>query len=66
MQNFERFTIGYAIRRDREQAGLSQTELATLAGVSRRHVSNIEGNTVGISSKTATKLFGVLTKELNG
>jgi transcriptional regulator with XRE-family HTH domain len=38
-------SIGTAIRHYREQAGLTQTELADRAGINRTYLSDLEGGT---------------------
>lgn len=49
-----------AFRRRRIEAGLSQTDLALQAGVSKSHVSGVELGRAGFSPKNLAKIAAVL------
>lgn len=56
--------VGKIIRFHRKQAGLSQEELATLAGVGKTVVFDIENGKMSIRFSTLTKLFDALNIRL--
>lgn len=56
--------IGKMIRYHRKQAGLSQEELATLAGVGKTVVFDIEKGKLTIRFATLLKLFHVLNIQI--
>jgi len=51
---------GKRIKELREQAGLSQTKLAEIAGVTPQAISMIESGERNIVTKTANKIAGAL------
>ncbi len=53
---------GEMIKKTRIEAGLSQTELAKLAGVSQAHVAKIENGNVDPRLSTVNKIMFVLSK----
>lgn len=56
---------GKRIKQLREQAGLSQTKLAEIAGVTPQAISMIESGERNIVTKTANKIAGALGVTLN-
>lgn len=56
--------IGNIIRFHRRQAGLSQEELATLAGVGKTVVFDIEKGKVSIRFSTLTRLLEALNVQI--
>ena len=56
---------GKRIKELREQAGLSQTRLAQIAGVTPQAISMIESGERNIVTKTANKIAGALGVTLN-
>lgn len=59
--------VGFNIRRIREQRGLSQEELATLAGLHRAYIGQIERGQKNIGLKNLEKIakaLGVSTRVL--
>ena len=56
---------GKRIKQLREQAGLSQTKLAEIAGVTPQAISMIESGERNIITKTADKIAGALGVTLN-
>ena len=57
-------TVGKNLKRLRQEKGLSQAELAELAGLSKNFISYIENGKCGISSKTLASLANALRVEL--
>lgn len=58
--------MGYAIKRFREEKGLSQEELAKKSGVSRNLIARLEsGNLKKTSTETLFKLAKALDKKVN-
>ena len=57
--------VGAAIKRFREEAGLSQAELAAKAGLTQSHVSRLEGYEHSPSHKTLQKLADALGKKVH-
>ena len=57
--------FGEAVRRRREQLGLSQEEFADKAGIHRTYVSSIELGKVQVSIGIANKLAQALEKPLS-
>lgn len=53
---------GGMIRRMRTEAGISQTELAKLAGISQAHIAKIENERVDPRLSTVNKILFVLSK----
>lgn len=56
----EPWKIGARIRRERFKAGIGQSELARLLGVTRQTVFNLEKDRTGISLERLYKLADVL------
>ncbi len=64
---FSRFTLGQAIRREREKLGLSQEEFAERANVHRTYISSIELGKVSMGIEIANALahaLGITLSEL--
>ncbi len=57
--------VGAKIKSLREQAGLSQVELAEKSGLPKNHVSRIEGGTHSPTRRTLEKLAGALDVPLS-
>jgi predicted transcriptional regulator len=57
------FVSGEYIKKLRAERGLSQTELARLAGVSQAHVAKIENGNVDPRLSTVNKILVVLSKK---
>ena len=62
---FSRRTFGRAIRRAREQVGLSQEDFAEKAGIHRTYVSSIELGKVSVGIEVANQLAVALGKRLS-
>lgn len=62
---FSRRTFGRAIRRAREQVGLSQEEFADRAGIHRTYVSSIELGKVSVGIEVANQLAVALDRRLS-
>ena len=62
---FSRFTLGQAIRRERENLGLSQEEFAERANVHRTYVSSIELGKVNVGIEVANSLAAALGLRLS-
>ena len=58
-------TFGKAIKRKRKEAGLTQTELATMAQINRSHLSEVERGLANISLEKASQLAKILGCRLN-
>ena len=58
-------SIGLCIQEARKKKGLTQERLATLAGLSRNYVSDIEGDRYTPSVKTIARLAKHLEMDLN-
>lgn len=56
--------FGLAIRIKRQRMGITQTELAKLAGINRSYLSELEQGKAGISLERAEKLAKTLNCEL--
>lgn len=52
------------IRRRRIESGLTQQELATLAGASKAHISMVERGTAGASASLLARLAGAFGCEV--
>lgn len=57
---------GKYIRKLREDARISQAELARLAGISQAHVAKIEGDKVDPRLSTVNRMLNVLSSEKKG
>jgi len=53
---------GSVLRRLRQEAGLTQRQLAKLVGVTQAHISKIEGQNVDPRLSTVNKILAVLTE----
>jgi len=62
---FSRRTFGRAVRRGREQLGLSQEDFAEHAGIHRTYVSSIELGKVSVGIEVANQLAVTLGKRLS-
>lgn len=62
---FSRYTFGRAIRRERENRGLSQEEFAEHANVHRTYISSIELGKVSVGIEVANSLAGALGLRLS-
>jgi transcriptional regulator with XRE-family HTH domain len=62
---FSRFTLGQAIRRERERLGLSQEDFAEQANVHRTYISSIELGKVSMGIEVAHALAGALGMKLS-
>ena len=62
---FSRFTIGQAIRREREKLGLSQEKFAERANVHRTYISSIELGKVNMGIEVAHALALALGTKLS-
>jgi transcriptional regulator with XRE-family HTH domain len=62
---FSRFTLGQAIRREREKLGLSQEEFAERANVHRTYISSIELGKVNMGVEVANALALALGTKLS-
>ena len=62
---FSRRTFGRAIRREREQLGLSQEEFAEKANVHRTYISSIELGKVSVGIEVANELAVALQMRLS-
>lgn len=56
--------FGLAIRIKRQKMGITQTELAKLAGINRSYLSELEQGKAGISLERAERLAKTLNCEL--
>lgn len=56
VQKTERLAVGSILRKARQDAGLSQTELATKSGTSRNYISRIENGKSDIQLETLNKI----------
>jgi transcriptional regulator with XRE-family HTH domain len=62
---FSRFTFGRAIRRERENLGLSQEDFAERADVHRTYISSIELGKVSVGIEVAHALACALGMKLS-
>ena len=62
---FSRFTLGQAIRQEREKLGLSQEEFAERANVHRTYISSIELGKVSMGIEIANALASALGTKLS-
>jgi transcriptional regulator with XRE-family HTH domain len=62
---FSRRTFGRAVRRVREQIGLSQEDFAEQAGIHRTYVSSIELGKVNVGIEVASQLASALGRKLS-
>lgn len=59
-------TVGLAIRRLRERAGMTQTDLAGILGVAQQAVSNIESGATRLAGlESAAKIAAALGVTIN-
>lgn len=56
IQKTERLAIGDLLRKAREEAGLSQVDVATKSGTSRNYISRIENGKSDIQLETLNKI----------
>jgi transcriptional regulator with XRE-family HTH domain len=56
--------VGFNIRRIREESGLSQEELASLAGLHRTYIGNIERGEKNIGLKNLEKIAKTLNIDI--
>ena len=63
--SFSRFTLGRAIRRQREKLGLSQEDFAERANVHRTYISSIELGKVSMGIEVAHSLASALGMKLS-
>jgi ribosome-binding protein aMBF1 (putative translation factor) len=64
-EGFEEFKIGVMIRQAREQAGLSQEEVAQMIKTKRTAISRIENHAEDIKLSTLQKVAVAVGKHLN-
>ncbi|MBE0467970.1 MAG: helix-turn-helix transcriptional regulator [Methyloprofundus sp.] len=57
---YQKGELGEAVREERQALGMSQSELATLAGVSRKFVSELENGKETVEFNLALKVAGTL------
>jgi transcriptional regulator with XRE-family HTH domain len=62
---FSRLTFGLAIRRERENLGLSQEKFAERANVHRTYISSIELGKVSVGIEVANALASALNTKLS-
>ena len=62
---FSRFTLGRAIRQERERIGLSQEDFAEKAEVHRTYISSIELGKVSVGIEVANSLAVALGLKLS-
>jgi len=62
---FSRFTLGQAIRQEREKVGLSQEEFAERAELHRTYISSIELGKVSVGIEVANSLAVALGMRLS-
>ena len=62
---FSRITFGRAVRRQREDLGLSQEIFAERANVHRTYISSIELGKVSVGIEVANELAGALGTRLS-
>jgi len=62
---FSRQSFGRAVRRARQQIGLSQEDFAEQAGIHRTYVSSIELGKVSVGIEVANQLAVALGKRLS-
>lgn len=65
MSNFEKSFIAQVIKNSRKNAGLKQSQLAELAGISEKHLSKIETGKNYPSLDNFLKIIEVLNISLN-
>ena len=62
---FSRFTLGQAIRREREKLGFSQEDFAERANVHRTYISSVELGKVNVGIEIANSLAAALGLRLS-
>jgi transcriptional regulator with XRE-family HTH domain len=62
---FSRFTFGRAVRRERENLGLSQEDFAERANVHRTYISSIELGKVSVGIEVANNLASAFKLRLS-